>query len=359
MSLFLSVGSQLISPIEVPEKTLTGEIERLKAESKGVSAFGFKEGKITSFTPVGLGKPLSVEIRHIYTGKFPQSIFGFDESKSLLVTSSHKPITQFSSASRAVNLLADDVKPHNGIDTISALSQGTPIIYYSPAFVDQSISVTVELGFENFSKKITDFLSSAFTQAASIPLFATKSMHLIAGGMITQLLGDLGKAIFEKGPEMTSTDAINFERPGMGDTAAGFGVLFPDDTPDFVCKKYKISEEGELIDRQTGQSYSEGYPYVIVSIDGKQNTAYEKFQQTAASSELLARFYNLGESSAKPIDQLLEGLKYYNDMAYRRKAEELKAKMCDSSITEEELNKLSTMHKALIDNILTKELKPS
>lgn len=60
MPLYLSVGDELLSPDEIPEKAVTGEIERITASAKGIALLGFPSGQKTGFTPVGLGKPLSM-----------------------------------------------------------------------------------------------------------------------------------------------------------------------------------------------------------------------------------------------------------------------------------------------------------
>lgn len=319
MPLYLSVGDTLLSPDEIAEKTITGEIKQITAHSKGISLFGFPEGEKTPFTSVGLGKPLVIEIRKIFTGELPKPAWhGLDDKKDLLVTSSHKPITQQAAACRAVNMVKEKVGPESYIENLSAIDVGTPIIYYSPALVENSISVTVELGFENFSTQVLQTLTSAFGTAATIPVFATKSLYLLAGGMVTKLIADLGKAIFEKGPEFVGTDSINFARGGMAETAAGYGVLFSADVPRHVAMAYRVNNEGDLIHKQKETTYEEKYPYAIISIDGAKNDSYAKFQQSTASAELLARFYNVGENRTQPVDELLKGLQGTSKNCARR-----------------------------------------
>jgi hypothetical protein len=359
MSLYLSVGNELLLPEEITESALTGELDRIKGEGKRVSLFGLPGGKKTKFTPVGPGKPLSIEIREIFTGDLPNpGLFGLDREQDLLVTTSYKPITQMAAASRAVNLVREKVARKAYFKDVAATEVGTPIVYYSPAVVEASISLTVELGFENFSRQVLDTLSGAFQTAAKIPLFVTKSMWLLAGSMVTKLLADLGKAIFEKGPEFVGTGRINFNRAGIADTAAGYGVLFSADTPPQVSEGYHIDEDGVLVGKHTGNRYDEKYPYVILSIDGAKNPSYEDFQQSTASAELLVRFYNIGENRTQPIDELLKGLRYYSDMNFRHEAAKLDGQIKDFRGEGEELEKLKERRKALIANILTEELKP-
>lgn len=357
MALYLSIGNELLSTEELIEKNFTGELKRMEAATKGISLLGFPSGKKAKFTPVGLGKPLSIEVREIFTGGLPEPGWLRDK-KDLLVTTSHKPITRVAAASRALNLMREEVGRDTYINNVAATDIGTPIIYYSPAMVETSIAVTVDFGFENFSKTVLTTLSKAFQTAATIPVFATKSMFLLAGGIVTGLLADLGKALFEKGPEFIGTGSINFERAGVVESIAGYGVLFADDAPRHVRDAYHCNDTGALVHKQTGEAYAERYPYVIVSLDGSENKAYEKFQRAALSAELLAQFYNLGENRAEPVDVLLQGLQYYNDLRHRRDAEELKARIDKFKGSTEEFEKLKTRHQALLKNILTDELKP-
>ncbi|MFZ4771989.1 MAG: hypothetical protein ACOYLO_17540, partial [Ferruginibacter sp.] len=154
-------------------------------------------------------------------------------------------------------------------------------------------------------------------------------------------------------------DSIDFERAGMAETAAGYGVLFSNDTPKEVIEAYRVNNDGGLIHKQTGNAYDRKYPYVVISIDGTKNDSYAGFQQSTASAELLARFYNIGKDSKEPVGELLEGLQYYSDIKFRRKAAELEEQIKKFQGTDSaELDKLKNIHKALLANILTDELKP-
>jgi hypothetical protein len=59
-----------------------------------------------AFTPIGPYQPLTVEIAHVYTGKYPSSIFG---SSPMLVSSALKNIDATGASSEAVNYLINKV----------------------------------------------------------------------------------------------------------------------------------------------------------------------------------------------------------------------------------------------------------
>lgn len=356
MSLYLSVGHDLLAPDAVVERALTGELEVLRAGAQSLDLYGLPTAGRTAFTPVGLGRPLAVELRALYTGALPAA-WWWSERQDLLVTTAHKPITQQAAAARALNLLQPDVGPHTLLRGGSATQLGTPIVYYTPALVEPSLTLTVELGFENFSRQLLDTLSRALHASAAVPIFATKSMYLLAGGLVTRLMADLGKALFEKGPEFVATDTINFARAGLADTAAGYGVLFAADVPPDVPAAHRVSDDGTLVRRADGAPYQERWPWAVVSLDGAARPEYERFQPAAAAAELLARFYNVGENRSEAVDVLLEGLQYVNDMKYRREAAALDAEAA-AAADPAARERLVARRTALVANIGTAELRP-
>ena len=107
----------------------------------------------TQFEPIGMGKPLTIEIRHIYTGQFPKTRRVFrngllpDRARDMLVTSAVRSQTVAAAAPRAVNVLEQDVKPHSHWNNPSAVKRGTRLVYYSPAQLDRQTDLTLEVGF--------------------------------------------------------------------------------------------------------------------------------------------------------------------------------------------------------------------
>ena len=82
------------------------------------------------FEPIGIGRPLIVEVRRVYTGSHPAPGW-FSESKDMLVTSAMKSIATFNAAPRAVNFLKKGVERKTTLTQVAATSDGTPLVYYS------------------------------------------------------------------------------------------------------------------------------------------------------------------------------------------------------------------------------------
>src|SRR5215213_2579755 len=77
----------------------TGE---LKVEGAGIMEVEEKE---IPFQPIGLGLPLSVMVREVYTGKFPKSSFLGPKKEDMLLTSAIKSIATLDAKPRALNYI--------------------------------------------------------------------------------------------------------------------------------------------------------------------------------------------------------------------------------------------------------------
>src|SRR5436190_23655787 len=61
-------------------------------------ATGISTGPDTApipWEPIGLGKPLTIQIREVYTGKSPSGVFGRDVKKPMLLTTAVKSIATY------------------------------------------------------------------------------------------------------------------------------------------------------------------------------------------------------------------------------------------------------------------------
>src|SRR5690349_10424695 len=83
------------------------------------------------FKPVGPGLPLTVQIRHLYTGKYPDT--WFDKPADMLCTSSLKNLDQYDASARAVNFLMPKQGRRTDCNAPPADQNGTPLVCYVPA----------------------------------------------------------------------------------------------------------------------------------------------------------------------------------------------------------------------------------
>lgn len=314
--------------------------------------------KPVDFKDIGLGQPLTVMLREVYTGKYPKgNLFG--GKKDMLLTSAIKSITSFEAKPKAINYLLDNVKSNSNIERPSPSKEGTPFIFYSPALLDRSLTMELNIVFDNFPQEVFDQVSSFLTSAGAIPAFLAQSVYLIGAGIIVKLLGSGGEAIFDGSPIFTSNDAIDIFLPGKPPIPAGF-VLVTSDNVDQIDatfrQKYKVNEKGQVVD-SGGNSYKGDIPYAVISLDGTKDEKLSDFAPTAASAAILSRFFGIKNKQEQSLDIILSALKLYNDLKFRKEVDQLDEQI-KKTTDEAEKAELDKKRKALEKNILEEILKP-
>ncbi|MBW8014840.1 MAG: hypothetical protein FVQ82_01515 [Planctomycetes bacterium] len=371
MAIYNVLGNALVSNDEIIAKAATGDFMKFENDLKADKnpTINFTNGLMTKesinkpipFERIGLGKPLGIEIRHVYTGAYPEEPGWFQDKKNdLLVTTAIKSGTVYKKAPRAVNHLKKNVGINQDIDSVSAKDLGQQLVYYKKAEVTDKIILDIELTFDKFNKQFYDNLANVFAEAAGIPIFATASSYLIAGSMITRFIGNLGEAIFDGEPFFNQTEEIRLFEPGMPVSRSGYAVVLPNNTETQILKDYELGPKEWLVKKgDNSEKYDGPIPYVVLALDGTaRGQEYEKFTPTLASAELLERFFNIKENQTKSLANVIEMLETYDDLIWRNKADETKKKIEQSGITPEEKNKLDILYKAYVANISNNLLKP-
>src|ERR1700761_9185362 len=93
------------------------------------------------FTPIGIGKPLSVEIVTMYVGNHMSTFL--DNDKNVLLVSGVKAIQTFNAVARAMNYTKQNVKNFE-YPAFSGFQDGTSIVYYTQALDTETILITFE-----------------------------------------------------------------------------------------------------------------------------------------------------------------------------------------------------------------------
>jgi hypothetical protein len=115
----------------------------------------------TPFQPVGIGKPATILLRHVYTGRFGK--------KDMLLTSAVRdPFTTFNMAPRAINLMPKRVPRKYHIKGPAATENGTELVYYINALTAQSLTLTFDLAFDDFPDELVDLIAGAIISTGSI-----------------------------------------------------------------------------------------------------------------------------------------------------------------------------------------------
>ena len=371
MPQYFSVGSSLITANELKDNTAKinrffTDLSKNKDPNEVLLPTGVlsvrtlntprvkNKNKPLPFEPIGLGNPLLIMIRSIYTGKYPQGFLG-NRWKGLLATSSVKSFATYNAQPQAVNVLKENVGRNCSITRPGANEAGTPIVFYSPALVDQSLTLTIRFVFDEFPSELFAEFGKILQGSASIPVFLTSSLYLTVAGSIVNLLGKVGEHVFDGKPAFESSVPIDVALAGSTPAAAGFRLIFDEDVDLATRSTYKVNNKGEVVDNK-GNLFVGDTPYAVISCDGSTNDHLKDFIPTAATAEILSRFFG-DKGAGGNSDLLLDALKIYNDVHFRKKVDDLDAKIKDTSNATQKA-KLKQERAALVANISNDLLKP-
>lgn len=328
-------------------------VMNVSTESLGRTEF---MGTQLPWQPIGLNKPLTIDIREIYTGRFPQGILGRAGERSMLVASAIKSKVTQNAQPLALNMVKSQVKPKSRFKTPSATQDGTPYIFYAPALLDNSLVTDIVIDFDAFSDQLTEILSGLFRDVGAIPAFAMLNGHLLIAGQVINLISQIGNTIFDGQPTFKTTVSIDINIAGTSPQKEGPLLVVPDDTPASFATENQITN-GTLINSQTKAEYRGEIPYCILGLDGSIREDLATFAPSALSASLLSRFLAIPADGSSNADTVLKALQLYNDWRFRKDIEELDKKISNETNPDTKAE-LQASREALLKNILNDELKP-
>ena len=368
MAVLFSLGNTLVDSKEISSKKSS-----LKNLNKKNGKVDFRSGTVTSrdvernkvsFTPIGIGKPLSLQIMSIYTGDAPKKTLG--GAKDLLIASATKYMHLSNAQPRAINQVYRKVQSRK-LYGPSAFDEGCPIINYSPAVEADSIVSSVEIMASKFDKEGFDTISSFLGKASLTPLFAPSTSSLMLGASVVNIAGKLGKSLLnKKDPYLRDDIIIEFNTP---DIVASYSELilicnnqdkrtFRNAYTPVSIKEAHSSREVFLQHKQTGKPYDGAAPYMIVSLDGRERTELNDFQPKLASAALMQEFYSERTTSEATV-LLDDAMGLYNDFVFHTKANALKTKLKTMSTKSKNFEMELARFKAFQKNIQHKKFKVS
>lgn len=369
MAIFNVVGETLMAPDEFLNKTLSGEITNIATVQKTIlnlhgsvnEAVPISDDfdKDRNFTPIGIGKPLGIEIACIYGGKYDRFFWG---AKDAVVVSGVKNAQTFQATPRAINLQAKNVEQNAYLD-FSAVKDGTPTVFYTPAMDTDSMQVSLEIMFDNFGEELFGSISSLLSASAGIPVFMPAAGYLLGASQIVKIASKLGEAIFSGEPNLSGTISIQLKSPLMPPTEPSEYVIYNDrDSNEFLNLKVALIKRPgatpllRLVDHD-GKVYKGPAPYIIVLLDGAERQGLSNFSQTIASASLLKKFYGSEDKSGQITTVLQDAMQLYNDSTYRTKAEKIKKQLGALKEDSEEFKSLKALYDAYLKNIQNDSLK--
>ena len=122
-------------------------------------------------------------------------------------------------------------------------------------------------------------------------------------------------------------------------------------------KNYHVDSTGSVMD-SGGNVYSGDIPFVVISLDGTPYPELADFSPTAASAALIARFYGVKDGQNQPLDEIIEAIRVFNDLNYRKQVDRIDEQLKALPAGDPKRAPLEDKRKALIENILDDVLKP-
>ena len=327
------IGNKQVSADELKEKSALGTLKSLQTGTDPKARVAFSTGEVTrsavlestpetpGFTPIGIGKPMSIEILTVYTGDAPTKGL-FSKTSDLLVVSGVKAVETFAAQPKAINQLVPKIGDNQYLQP-SAFDQGSPIVYYTPSVVNDTTLCSFQMVTDRFDQDIFDQVASLFSQAAGLPIFAPQSSYLLAGSYLIKIAAKLGNALVDRGPFLSADLTLRFDTPDIPVSMAQNAVLY-DDRNQAELSGYEVRFDGgslKLVDPSSGKAYSGDAPYIIVSLDGRERDSLQSFTPTIAQASMLEKFYGSGDPGGAVLQALGSALELYNDFESRQKAE--------------------------------------
>lgn len=307
------------------------------------------------FEGIGWGKPLTIVLEKVYVGNYPDAVRWVpgDQPGDVLVTSANKGFEIFDAAPRAIHLMQARAKRRRPIRP-RAVANGSALIYYSPSVTQDSMLFTLEMTVDReFDKALGDKLAQAFTAAGALPVFATAAPYLLAAGVAIPIAQEAVNLLARPRTFFEADLEFAFSRPGLPTWQNHILVLYPEGYEEGF-PGFTMGANYTLRDRD-GKAYAGDQPYAILTLDGTAQKEYEGWTAQAASAAITDRYFSGGGALTAAVEIVSKSLALYNDMEYRRRAAEAKAKAAKAKGDAKE--KLLAELEAYKKNIANEEIR--
>lgn len=324
---------------------------------------------------IAISKPLFVRIHRIFTGQ--------ERHGEALVSSAVRAETDFAAAPRALHFIARDVKPQTFLSPLAG-EDGTPIVYYTPANLDRTLSLEFRCSFDDFDRRRYERIVDLIHNASQLPVFALSSVFAgpLSGAAGTTIvaavanavkvgLGALDRRVDGNNDWVASYD-LHIDTPGLERAQAGWVLLRANDegstvmvrdsdAPRYTSYTQLVDSDAFYVSSQDGElHYSDGgevvndldQPYVLLHISGVSDDKWKAWKATQVSAQLLERFFS---TTSDAIDDIGELMSIFNDVMMARRVGAVDSKLRRAS--EEERGKLTEQRRALLEHIQDKDLK--
>ena len=309
-------------------------------------------------TPIGIGKPLSIEILSFYTGKFEKKLIGKKEERQLLIVSAIKNIEDVHRPAKAINQLINNASP-NVLRKPTVDSQGSPLLFYTKSLDQFNLKINIKIGANRINNRLLDHVGNLIEESGSLPTFLGASPYLASANKAIKLGSKLVEFFHESDALFDQDIDLSINSDFMKDASSGVQVQIPADKV-MEFNDYRLNyiepEHGspyyELIHKTNKNPYRGDVPYVIIGITGKERPNLDNFIPLIASQQLLNDFYGeKGELTPSVIGEFNQAMSLLNDMKYLNKAKEQSRKINQMNPASEDYQVAQDLLEAYLENI--------
>src|SRR5690606_7965370 len=109
-----------------------------------------------------------------------------------------------------------------------------------------------------FNEHTFKLISNLFKGAAGLPIFAPAAPYLLAGSVLSSIIGNIGKVIFSSKPFLSENEDIRFDTPNMLVSMAKQFLICNESDKD----KFKDFAPGIKDEKVMLLSKKDGKPYI-------------------------------------------------------------------------------------------------
>ena len=186
----------------------------------------------------------------------------------LLTSAVRDAIATFNMAPRAINLMPKGVRKKSHLQGTAATENGTDLIYYVNALTAQSLTVTIDVAFDDFPEELVNQVAGMICGAGAIPLFGPYNGVLLGVRTAIKLVSKLVRSLADARPDLTVHHRFDFEVAGAPIPSSGYWVL---SNATLNHEAFRFDLEHGLVDKATNRTYDGDEPYVVLLLDGTRN----------------------------------------------------------------------------------------
>jgi hypothetical protein len=331
-------------------------------------------GGTASHPRIGMNRPLNIQIKDVFSGEH--------DAGEMLLSTAVKSAASFDAQPLALQAI-HKLEPQPMHLPFRASRPGSPIVYYTPAALDRTLTLDVRMDFDRFDRDRYERYVDVISKAAQLPVFvgasalaglgggagAAAAIYAAASGIKVILRAIDRWRDGSNAADLFATFDINLATPGEAPTPPGYHLFWNDGTRFQVSaddswsastvvagtegEEFKVDKEGRLRYRETDLRVDNvPYQYVLLYISGSEDDKLTDFQPTAAAAAVLSKFVQSDGTIVEDIAELAEA---YNDFVFVRRVTAIDKKLAKATGTKK--SELQKERDATVKHIQTSEVK--